>query len=133
MTTANTIEAHGLRKHYGETTALDGVDLAVPARSVCALLGPNGAGKTTAVRILTTLSKADGGSATVAGFDVATEPGQVLSGVLRVGDGRGSVLVGGWVTSCRQAASRSFVDGPARLAFLLWPPFATDSASRAGS
>jgi len=77
MSTTNTIEAHGLRKHYGETTALDGVDLAVPARSVCALLGPNGAGKTTAVRILTTLSKADGGSATVAGFDVATEPGQV--------------------------------------------------------
>jgi ABC-2 type transport system ATP-binding protein len=78
MTTiTNTIEARGLRKHYGETTALNGVDLDVPAGSVCGILGPNGAGKTTAVRILTTLSKADGGSARVAGFDVAREPGQV--------------------------------------------------------
>ena len=49
------IEAEGLVKKFGETTALNGVDLAVPAGSVLGVLGPNGAGKTTAVRILATL------------------------------------------------------------------------------
>ena len=71
------IEAVGLVKRYGEKTALGGVDLAVPAGTVTAVLGPNGAGKTTAVRILSTLSTADEGSARVAGFDVATEPTEV--------------------------------------------------------
>ncbi|HEX6417759.1 MAG TPA: ATP-binding cassette domain-containing protein [Acidimicrobiales bacterium] len=65
------IEARGLVKRYGQKTALAGIDLAVPTGTVTAVLGPNGAGKTTAVRILTTLSEADGGTATVAGFDVA--------------------------------------------------------------
>jgi ABC-2 type transport system ATP-binding protein len=75
MTSPSTyaIEATGLIKRFGSKTALHGVDFAVPAGTVTAVLGPNGAGKTTAVRILTTLSKADGGSAKVAGFDVATE------------------------------------------------------------
>jgi len=67
------IEATGLRKSYGKLRALDGVDLNAPAGTVLGLLGPNGAGKTTAVRILTTLLPLDGGSARVAGFDVATE------------------------------------------------------------
>lgn len=56
------IEAEGLRKRYGDTHALAGLDLAVPAGTVCGLLGPNGAGKTTAVRILTTLLRPDGGA-----------------------------------------------------------------------
>ncbi len=77
MAPANAIEAHGLRKRYGDTDALAGVDLAVPAGSVCGLLGPNGAGKTTAVRILTTLANPDQGSACVAGFDLAAEPMEV--------------------------------------------------------
>ena len=68
------IEAHGLVKRYGGKTALAGVDLAVPRGRVCAVLGPNGAGKTTAVRILTTLSRADAGSARVAGIDVRADP-----------------------------------------------------------
>ncbi|MEH3052790.1 MAG: ATP-binding cassette domain-containing protein [Patulibacter minatonensis] len=72
-TTTYAIEAKGLVKRYGDKTALKGVDLAVPAGTVTAVLGPNGAGKTTAVRILTTLTKSDGGSATVGGFDVATQ------------------------------------------------------------
>ena len=67
------IEARGLVKRYGETVALAGIDLTVPQGTVLGLLGPNGAGKTTAVRILTTLLQPDEGSATVAGFDVATE------------------------------------------------------------
>lgn len=71
------VEAHGLLKRYGPTTALRGIDLQVPTGTVAAVLGPNGAGKTTAVRILTTLTKADGGVATVAGFDVRRQPTEV--------------------------------------------------------
>jgi ABC-2 type transport system ATP-binding protein len=77
MSNTHPIEATGLVKRFGEKTALDGIDISVPAGTVTAVLGPNGAGKTTAVRILTTLSKADEGSANVAGFDVATDPTEV--------------------------------------------------------
>src|SRR4051812_24079681 len=71
------IEARGLRKRFGDTQALDGVDLAVRPGTVHGVLGPNGAGKTTAVRILATLLKADEGTAIVAGHDVAQEPARV--------------------------------------------------------
>jgi oleandomycin transport system ATP-binding protein len=71
------IEAEGLRKRFGDTQALDGVDLAARQGSVLGVLGPNGAGKTTAVRILATLIAADEGHATVAGHDVAREPAKV--------------------------------------------------------
>jgi len=74
---ADMIRATGLVKRYGQVTALDGLDLAVPEGTVLALLGPNGAGKTTAVRILTTLLEPDAGSAEVAGIDVRTDPGGV--------------------------------------------------------
>ena len=66
--------AEGLRKRFGETEALRGVDLEVPRGTVCGLLGPNGAGKTTAVRILATLIRPDAGSARVGGHDVRTDP-----------------------------------------------------------
>jgi ABC-2 type transport system ATP-binding protein len=72
--TENMIEAHNLKKRFGATVALDGVDLEVPAGSILGVLGPNGAGKTTAVRILTTLSLPDAGSARVAGHDVVKDP-----------------------------------------------------------
>jgi ABC-2 type transport system ATP-binding protein len=71
------VEARGLVKRYGTNTALAGVDLEVPTGTITAVLGPNGAGKTTAVRILTTLSVADEGRATVAGFDVRAQPTEV--------------------------------------------------------
>jgi len=77
MPTEFAIEAEGLRKSYKDVCALDGVDLRVPAGTVLGLLGPNGAGKTTAVRILTTLLPPDGGSARVAGLDVATQAPQL--------------------------------------------------------
>ena len=71
------IEAEGLTKRYGETVALAGIDLQVPAGSILGVLGPNGAGKTTAVRILTTLSRPDRGWARVAGHDVVREAAAV--------------------------------------------------------
>ncbi|MCC6237737.1 MAG: ATP-binding cassette domain-containing protein [Dehalococcoidia bacterium] len=74
---AHSIVARGLVKRFGAMTALGGVDFEVPTGTVTAILGPNGAGKTTAVRILTTLSDADEGSASVAGFDVRTHAREV--------------------------------------------------------
>jgi oleandomycin transport system ATP-binding protein len=71
------VAAEGLVKRYGKTTALDGVDLTVRPGTVLGVLGPNGAGKTTAVRVLTTLVRADEGHATVGGFDVARDADKV--------------------------------------------------------
>lgn len=73
------IRAEGLVKHYGETKALDGVDLEVPEGKVVGVLGPNGAGKTTAVRVLATLLRPDAGHATVHGHDVLEDPRAVRS------------------------------------------------------
>ncbi len=72
------IVARGLTKTYGkDVRALDGLSLQVEAGTIFALLGPNGAGKSTTVKILTTLSHADAGEATVAGYDVLRQPEQV--------------------------------------------------------
>ncbi|WCN82677.1 ATP-binding cassette domain-containing protein [Micromonospora sp. LH3U1] len=71
------IRAEGLVRRFGVTTALAGVDLAVPTGTVFGLLGPNGAGKTTAVRVLATLLRADEGHATVGGFDVVRDAHRV--------------------------------------------------------
>jgi ABC-2 type transport system ATP-binding protein len=85
MTQDLAIEADGLRKRYGQTTVLDGLDLRVPRASVLALLGPNGAGKTTAVRLLSTLTTPDGGRATVAGHDVVADPAGVRRAISLTG------------------------------------------------
>ena len=71
------IEAKGLHKHFGETHALRGLDLDAREGTILCVLGPNGAGKTTAVRILTTLTHPDEGTATVAGIDVLRHPDRV--------------------------------------------------------
>jgi ABC-2 type transport system ATP-binding protein len=71
------IEARGLVKRFGEVTAVDGIDLAVPRGAIYALLGPNGAGKTTTFNILTTLTTPTAGTARVAGHDVLAAPAMV--------------------------------------------------------
>jgi ABC-2 type transport system ATP-binding protein len=71
------IEASGLHKSFGETHALAGLDFDAKEGTVLCVLGPNGAGKTTAVRILTTLTRPDAGTATVAGIDVQRHPAEV--------------------------------------------------------
>jgi ABC-2 type transport system ATP-binding protein len=71
------IEARGLVKRYGDLTAVDGVDLDVPAGSIYAMLGPNGAGKTTTINMLTTLTPPSAGAARVAGFDVVRQADKV--------------------------------------------------------
>lgn len=73
------IEAKGLRKSYGKNEVLKGISLKVERGTMLALLGPNGAGKTTTVRILSTLLKLDGGSVTIEGHDVASDPDGVRS------------------------------------------------------
>jgi ABC-2 type transport system ATP-binding protein len=74
---SDAITAAGLRKRYGSVQALDGLEVDVPAGTVFGLLGPNGAGKSTTVRVLTTLTRPDEGSARVAGHDVVAEPDSV--------------------------------------------------------
>jgi ABC-2 type transport system ATP-binding protein len=105
------IEARGLVKTYpGDVRALDGLDFAVQPSTVFGLLGPNGAGKSTAVKILTTLSRADEGAASVAGHDVLAEPDAVRrsigvvaqkSGVDREATGRENLRLQGQVYGLR--------------------------------
>ncbi len=75
------IAATGLRKSFGETVVLDGVDLSVAEGTIFALLGPNGAGKTTMVRIMSTLIRADSGAVSVAGHDVVGDPDGVRASI----------------------------------------------------
>jgi ABC-2 type transport system ATP-binding protein len=113
------IQAEGLEKRFGTTTALAGLDLGVPAGAVLGVLGPNGAGKTTAVRILTTLARPDGGSARVAGLDVekdaqavrrrigVTAQDATLDEVL---SGRQNLVLIGRLSGLRRAAARARAD-----------------------
>ncbi len=79
--TATAIRATGLRKSYGDTLVLDGIDFEVATGSVFALLGPNGAGKTTAVHMLTTMLTPDAGEIEVGGHDLRTDPEGVRASI----------------------------------------------------
>ena len=79
------IQVRELRKSYKDLDVLKGVDLDVARGSIFALLGSNGAGKTTLVRILATLLKADSGTATVSGLDVAAQPAKVRGAISLTG------------------------------------------------
>ena len=85
MTTATAIRVQGLEKAYQELEVLRGVDFEVTEGSIFALLGSNGAGKTTVVRILSTLLKADAGTVSVNGSDVASQPGRVRESISLTG------------------------------------------------
>src|ERR1700712_2721571 len=76
------VETRGLRRSFGDFEAVAGVDLAVAEGEIYGFLGPNGAGKSTLVKTLCTLLRPSGGSASVAGYDVATQSTQVR---LRIG------------------------------------------------
>ena len=100
------IVAEGLAKRYGDVQALDGVSFRVTAGEIFGLLGPNGAGKSTTVKVLTTLTTPDSGSAAVAGHDVVRQPNEVRrsigyvpqsSGVDRDATGRENLMLQGRV------------------------------------
>ncbi|RFU38913.1 ATP-binding cassette domain-containing protein, partial [Actinomadura logoneensis] len=111
--------ARSLSKRYGDTAALDGLYLAVRAGTVHGLLGPNGAGKSTTVRILATLTRPDGGSARVAGHDVAREPARVRARIGLVGQhtavdevltGRRNLVMFGRLAHLSRRAARARAD-----------------------
>jgi ABC-2 type transport system ATP-binding protein len=83
--TFQALHVRGLEKSYKQLRVLRGVDFDVERGSIFALLGSNGAGKTTAVNILSTLLKADAGTATVAGFDLATQAAEVRESISLTG------------------------------------------------
>ncbi len=85
MPAGNAIDTTGLRRSFGATRAVDGLDLSIPIGGVYGVLGPNGAGKTTAIRILATLLRPDAGSARVLGFDVVTQAAQVRNRISLTG------------------------------------------------
>jgi ABC-2 type transport system ATP-binding protein len=85
MTVETAIRVRGLEKSYDDLHVLRGVDFEVPGGSIFALLGSNGAGKTTVVKILSTLLRADEGTAEVTGLDVATEPADVREAISLTG------------------------------------------------
>jgi ABC-2 type transport system ATP-binding protein len=93
MTSA--IDVRGLRKSFGASTVLDGLDLTVERGTIFALLGPNGAGKTTLISILSTLIEPDGGTAVVDGIDVVSDPGSVRRSIGLTGQ---SAAVDGMLT-----------------------------------
>src|ERR671915_1053707 len=109
------IEATGLVKVFGDTRAVDGVDLAVRTGSVYGVLGPNGAGKTTTIRMLSTLLRPDAGSARVLGHDIVTEADRVrglvsLTGQMASVDedltGRENLVLLGRLLGLKRAAAK---------------------------
>jgi len=85
VTTTTAVQVTGIEKSFKQTHVLRGVDFGIATGSIFALLGSNGAGKTTLIRILSTLLKADKGTAAVLGFDVAASPGDVRESISLTG------------------------------------------------
>jgi len=113
------IEAEGLGKSFGETTAVDGVDLSVRKGAVYGMLGPNGAGKTTTIRMLATLLRPDAGTARVLGHDIVTEADAVRSVVSLTGQlasvdedltGRENLILIGRLLGLGRATAKSRAD-----------------------
>ena len=109
------IEATGLVKAFGETRAVDGVDLAVRSGTVYGVLGPNGAGKTTTIRMLATLLRPDAGSARVLGHDIVHDAERVrelvsLTGQLASVDedlsGHENLVLLGWLIGLKRPAAK---------------------------
>ena len=116
---APAIEAEGLVKTFGDTRAVDGVDLHVRRGSVYGVLGPNGAGKSTTIRMLATLLTPDAGSARVLGHDVVTEADAVRGAVSLTGQlasvdeemtGRENLVLIGRLLGLRRAAAKARAD-----------------------
>ncbi|HEY9412470.1 MAG TPA: ATP-binding cassette domain-containing protein [Jiangellaceae bacterium] len=116
---APAIEASGLVKTFGQTRAVDGVDLEVPAGRVYGFLGPNGAGKTTTVRMLATLTRPDAGTARVLGHDVVADADAVRSRITLTGQstsvdtdltGRENLVLLGRLLGLGATAARSRAD-----------------------
>jgi ABC-2 type transport system ATP-binding protein len=108
------IEASGLVKHFGETRAVDGIDLAVRSGSVYGVLGPNGAGKTTTIRMLATLLRPDAGEARVLGHDIVRDADGVRGAISLTGQlasvdedltGRENLILIGRLLGLRRAAA----------------------------
>jgi len=113
------IEATGLVKSFGETCAVDGVDLAVRTGSVYGVLGPNGAGKTTTIRMLATLIQPDAGTAHVLGHDIVKEADAVRRAVSLTGQlasvdedltGRENLILIGRLLGLKSAAAKERAD-----------------------
>ena len=113
------IEATGLAKSFGETRAVDGVDLAVRSGSVYGVLGPNGAGKTTTIRMLATLIRPDAGSARVFGHDIVEDADAVRRAVSLTGQlasvdealtGRENLVLLGRLLGLKRPAAKSRAD-----------------------
>jgi ABC-2 type transport system ATP-binding protein len=114
------VEAEGLRKRFGTTEALRGLDLTVAAGTIYGLLGPNGAGKTTTIRILATLLRPDSGSATLLGHDVVREAAAVRRRIALAGQaatvdedltGRENLLFLGRLSGLSRRGARARVAG----------------------
>jgi ABC-2 type transport system ATP-binding protein len=116
---APAIHARGLVKTFGDLRAVDGIDLDVPRGMIFAILGPNGAGKTTLMRVLATLARPDGGTATVLGHDLVEAPQLVRAGIAMTGQfasldedltGRENLMLLARLWGFRGAAARGRAD-----------------------
>jgi ABC-2 type transport system ATP-binding protein len=132
-TSDNAVRVDGVRKSFGPVDALRGVSFSADSGSVLGILGPNGAGKTTLIDILCTLSTMDSGTATVCGFDVATEPAAVRERISMTGQyaaldetltGRENLIFFGSMMGLRVRTARSRAD------YLLERFDLTDAANR---